>query len=165
MAEPTKTPEDSRTSRRVSFLLSQVGAFAAGRFAERLEALSLQPGDVGLLRLIAPEPGLSQQELAAKLDVAPSRVVVLIDDLEEKGLVIRVRSRRDRRTYELRLTDQGRDVLARMREIGAAHEADITRSLTATEAETLAALLTKIASGHDLTPHVHPGFRDRQRLR
>jgi DNA-binding MarR family transcriptional regulator len=151
-----------RSSERVGFLLSQVGAFAAARFAERLAALGLQPGDVGVLRLIALDAGLSQQALAGKLGVVPSRVVVLIDDLEKKGLVARLRSAKDRRNYELSLTDAGKDVMAQMREIGSAHEEDVVRALSASERRTLGTLLTKIAESHQLIPDVHPGYRGPQ---
>jgi DNA-binding MarR family transcriptional regulator len=146
-------------SQRVGFLLAQVGAFAAGRFAQRLTALALQPSDVGILRLIAAEPGLSQRMLAARLGVGPSRVVVLIDELEKKSLVVRERSIQDRRNYELRLSEAGRHVMAQMREIGAAHENEIVNALRPHERETLAALLAKIAASHGLTPNVHPGYR------
>ena len=152
-------PEHRDGSQRVGFLLSQVGGFAAALFADRLAALSLEPRDVGILRLVAVEPGLSQQTLADRLGVGPSRVVVLIDELEKKDLVARERSTRDRRNYELRLTDAGRDVMSRMREIGAAHENDLVAALSPDERKTLAALLTKIATSHDLTPNVHPGYR------
>lgn len=159
VVDNSKRPERRDTSQRAAFLLAQVGAFAATRFAERLEPLALQPSDVGILRLIATEPNLSQQTLADKLGVVPSRVVVLIDALEKKGLVTRERSARDRRTYELRLTEEGRAVMNEMREIGSAHEADITTALTATERKELTRLLGKIAASHELTPNVHPDYR------
>ena len=158
MVNDSKRPETLGAPQRSAFLLSQVGAFAAARFAERLEPLSLQPGDVGILRLIAAETGLSQQALAAKLGVVPSRVVVLIDGLQKKGLVTRSRSAGDRRTYELRLTDQGEEVMGRMREIGSAHEADVTTALSESERDELARLLGKVAASHGLVPNVHPGF-------
>ena len=146
-------------TQRVGFLLSQVGAFAASKFAERLAVINLQPGDVGILRMIATTPGMSQQDLASKLGVGPSRVVALIDDLERKGLVARQRSIVDRRNHELRLTDAGRDVMAKMRGIGAAHENDVVQALTAEERLTLGALLGKVAESHGLTQDVHPGYR------
>jgi DNA-binding MarR family transcriptional regulator len=146
-------------SDRVGFLLSQVGALASERFAERLAALGVQPGDVGILRLITVEQGLSQQALAGRLGVGPSRVVALIDELEKKGLVARERSTKDRRIHELRLTDAGESVMARMREIGSAHEEEVVHALSASERRTLGALLAKVAASHRLTPDVHPGYR------
>ncbi|WP_051162770.1 MarR family winged helix-turn-helix transcriptional regulator [Nocardia brevicatena] len=158
MANDSKRPEQRGTAQPVAFLLSQIGAFAAARFAQRLEALALQPSDVGILRLIATEAGLSQQALAEKLGVVPSRVVVLIDGLEKKGLVARSRSTRDRRTHELRLTGEGQTVMRQMREIGAAHEGDMTTALSKVEREELARLLGKVAASLGLTPNVHPGY-------
>jgi DNA-binding MarR family transcriptional regulator len=150
---------DRAPSDRVGFLLSQVGALAAARFAERLADLDLQPGDVGILRLIAVDPGLSQQALAGKLGVVPSRVVALIDDLQKKGLVMRERSVKDRRNHELQLTDSGKGVMAQMREIGAANEEDVVHALSASERRTLGTLLAKIAESHRLALDVHPGYR------
>jgi len=162
VTDDQRPPEHRGASQRLGFLLSQVGGYAAGSFADRLSALSLQPSDVGVLRLIAGERGMSQQTLAGRLGVGPSRVVVLIDELEEKGLVIRQRSLRDRRSYELQLTEAGQAVMGRMREIGSAHENEITNVFTPEERTTLAALLAKIAASHDLTPNVHPGYRTPQ---
>ena len=142
-----------------AFLLAQIGAHAAGRFAERVAVLGLGPADVGLLRLIAGEPGRSQQSLAAALGVVPSRVVALIDGLERKGLVERRRSTADRRNYELHLTGEAKQVMARMREVGSAHEEDMLSGLDATERAQLAALLGKVAAQQGLTPGVHPGYR------
>lgn len=163
MANDSKQPQHRDASQRVAFLLSQVGIYSASRFALRLEDLELQPGDVGILRVIAAEDGLSQQALADILGVVPSRVVVLIDDLQKKELVSRERNARDRRTYELRLTAQGKSVMGKMRTIGAAHEEEITNALTDEEREHLATLLGKIAESHELTPGVHPGYRQSHR--
>ncbi|MBP1161923.1 MULTISPECIES: MarR family winged helix-turn-helix transcriptional regulator [Rhodococcus] len=153
-AQPFRPP-----AQRVSFLLSQLGMYATARFAERLSALELQPSDVGLLRLIATDPGMSQQALATKLGVVPSRVVALVDGLQAKGLVERQRSARDRRNYELHLSVGGRAVMAQMREIGEAHEADLVAALSAEERRTLGELLAKVATSHGIEPDVHPGYR------
>ncbi|MBZ2198245.1 MarR family winged helix-turn-helix transcriptional regulator [Occultella gossypii] len=152
-------PRTSASGQRVAFLLSQVGGFAADRFAERVATLGVVPGDVGLLRLIATHPGVSQRALADLLGVGPSRVVALVDGLERKGLAQRTRSETDRRHHELSLTAAGRSVLTDMRELGAAHEADLLRGLTVAERHTLGSLLATIAASHDLPPDVHPGYR------
>lgn len=159
MSTTSPGPRPRDASERVGFLLSQVGSFAASRFADRLSALSLTPGDVGILRLVSVDPGLSQRELATRLGVGPSRVVVLVDELERKSLLRRQRSVRDRRNYELALTDDGAEVMRRMREIGSAHEDELVGALDADERRTLTALLAKVAESHGLLPNVHPGYR------
>lgn len=145
--------------RRIAFLLSQVGSAVGQRFAERVAPLGVQPSDLGILRLIAQSDGLSQQELAGQLGVVPSRVVALIDSLQEKGLVRRVRSQSDRRVQRLELDARGREVLAEMRTVGAAHEAATIEVLTEQERATLAELLGKLAEAHGVDRDVHPGYR------
>jgi len=81
-------------------------AFRAA-FGERVARLGLSAPDAGVIRIIASNPGISQQALAAHLGVLPSRMVALVDSLEEKGIVERRRSATDRRNYALALTERG----------------------------------------------------------
>src|SRR5437764_4607815 len=90
--------------RAVAFLLAQLGAHAAARFAERLAPLSLKPSDAGIIRLLAETAGLSQQALAGQLGMHASRLVLVVDDLEARGLVKREAVPGDRRAYALHLT-------------------------------------------------------------
>jgi DNA-binding MarR family transcriptional regulator len=142
-----------------SFLLAQLGAHAANRFAERLDELGLTPADIGLLRMIAIEPGRSQQSLATHLGVVPSRVTALIDQLDQKGLVERRRSTEDRRTYELLLTGEGGRVMGQLKRVAFAHEEDICSALDHGQRAQLTELLELIAGKQGLTPGVHPGYR------
>jgi DNA-binding MarR family transcriptional regulator len=142
-----------------AFLLAQLGAHAAGRYAEKVGALDLDPAQTGVLHLIARAPGRSQQALADQLGVAASRVVALVDGLESRGLLARRRSATDRRTYELHLTDDGQALLTRLREVAKAHETDVTTALSTDERAQLVELLTKVADQQGLTPGVHPGYR------
>jgi DNA-binding MarR family transcriptional regulator len=146
-----------------AFLLAQVGAEAAARFAQRIAGLDLTPAQAGLLRLIARQPGQSQQALARQLGTPPSRLVLLLDGLEERGLTERRRNPSDRRHHALYLTDDGSRLMARLGQIGAAHEDDICAPLDAAERTQLHGLLTRIAGHHGLTAGVHPGYRDGDR--
>ena len=143
----------------VAFLLAQLGAHAAARFAERVGEIGLDPPTVGLLRMIARQPGRSQQSLAEELGVVRSRVVALIDNLEGKGLVERRRSAVDRRNHELHLTAEATRVLRGMREIGMAHEREICAALSPEQHAQLKDLLEAIAAQQGLKPGVHPGYR------
>jgi DNA-binding MarR family transcriptional regulator len=166
MSEPPPPDEVDRSPRRprgTAFLLAQVGAHAAARFAERISELGVIPADVGLLRMIATQPGRSQQSVAEEMGVAPSRVVALVDNVERKGLVERRRNPQDRRNYELHLTAEGTRVMTEMRRVGSAHEADICAALDDDQRAQLAGLLEAIASQQGLTPGIHPGYRQRAR--
>ena len=148
------SPAASRP-KRTAFLLSQLGALASTRFAERTRQIGLSPSDAGVLRLIGRSPGLSQRALADRLGAAPSRVVALIDSLQARDLVERERSRTDRRNYELRLTAEGAQVLRQLREIAEAHEAELLAPLTGEQAAQLASLLTQLAGANSLDLDLH----------
>lgn len=142
-----------------AFLLAQLGSHATARFAERIAALDLTPPLVGLLGAVAGAPGSSQSEIAGRLGLFPSRLVAMVDTLEERGLVRRERSRTDRRQYSLLPTDAGRDLLRRVGQVARAHDRDLCAALTADERDTLTALLARVAQQQGLAPGVHPGFR------
>src|ERR1700751_5584061 len=93
------------------FLLSQIGAHAAAQFAQRLSVLDLSPADAGILRLLRISAGISQQELAARLQIHPSRLVAILDNLEKRQFVERRANPDDRGLYSLYLTKGGEGVL------------------------------------------------------
>jgi DNA-binding MarR family transcriptional regulator len=141
-----------------AFLLAQVGAHAAQRFTERIAELDLTPAQVGLLRLVASQPGQSQQAIAAQLGTPPTRLVALVDSVEKRGLIERHRNPEDRRLYALELSDNGRAFMGRVAQAAMAHERTVTAALTGEERATLHGLLAKIADEQGLTPGVHPGY-------
>jgi DNA-binding MarR family transcriptional regulator len=161
---PRPQRQDQRGDRRwtsAAFLLAQLGSHGASRYAERLAELSLTPPQAGLLRQIVLFPGSNQQQLANRLGLAPSRVVTFLDDLEEQGLVRRVRSTTDRRQYELQLTGRGESLFKRLQTVSRLHDAEITKALSDEERRTLTDLLQRIADDQGLTPGVHPGYAQR----
>jgi DNA-binding MarR family transcriptional regulator len=151
--------------RSAAFLLAQLGAHAAGKFAERLSALHLRPAHAGTLRLIHATSGISQQTLSSLLGLPPSRLVLLVDELEERGLVERRSSSEDRRVYALHLTKKGSEILEPIAKIAREHDDTICTALTPEERETLGSLLRRIADQQGLTPGVHPGFSRLGRVR
>ena len=143
----------------LAFLLSQIGAHGAAKFARRLAPLKLAPPHAGILRIIFLEPGISQQKLSKMLGMFPSRLVLVLDEMEKLSLVERKPSASDRRTYALHLTARGKTTFEKIGRIAREHEEELCSSLTAKERQSLAALLARIARHQHLTPGVHPGFR------
>lgn len=144
----------------VAFLLAQVGARAAQEFGRLLEPLHLTPPDAGILRLLSLSPGLSQQELAQRLNMHASRLVAVIDALEERGLAARAVNTEDRRIYSLHLTEAGKEALHAIGRVARAHEEALCAGLSETERHQLARVLQKIAGRQGLAPGVHPGYRN-----
>src|ERR1700686_2160615 len=143
-----------------AFLLAQLGAYASGQFAKRLEPLGFTPAHAGIFRIIAANPGLSQQELAAKLGMYASRLVAVIDDLEKRGLIERQPSNTDRRLYALHLTKSGKDQLSAIGLIAREHARDLLDGLSDEQRLTLTALLELVAKKKGLQEGVHPGYRN-----
>jgi DNA-binding MarR family transcriptional regulator len=142
-----------------AFLLAQVGAHAASQFAERLRVLDLAPADVGILRLLRVASGLSQQELAGKLRIHPSRLVAILDNLEKLGFLERRPNPDDRRLYSLHLTNGGEEVLGKIGKVAREHQAALLAALSDEERAALGSLLLRIADQQGLTRGVHPGYR------
>lgn len=143
-----------------AFLLAQLGAHAARRFAERVAALDLTPPQAGLLRAVATRPGQSQQELARHLDTPPTRVVTLVDALEKRGALERRRNPTDRRLHAIHLTDAGRKLLREIGRVAREHDDALVAALEPDEREVLHDLLTRVATEQGLTAGVHPGYRN-----
>ena len=157
-SRPPDTAPPPRGIDSPAFLLAQLGAHAASRFAERLSALDLAPPHAGILRFVSGSGGISQQGLAGHLRILPSRLVILIDQLEERGLVERRADPGDRRSYALHLTDRGGDALKAIGRLARDHQDALLVALTTDERDALASLLRRVADQQGLRPGVHPGF-------
>lgn len=144
----------------LAFLLSQVGIHAARQFAERIAKVGLQPPLFRVLNLVDAAEGHSQQAIGEAIEVPASRMVALVDELERRGLVERRPNPDDRRVRALYLTDEGRETLARGREIAKAHEEDLTRGMPAADRKRLIGLLQQMVDRQTIGAGVHPGLSD-----
>jgi DNA-binding MarR family transcriptional regulator len=160
MSESDMAKEENPRNGSAAFLLAQLGAYASGQFAKRLEPLGFTPAHAGIFRIIAALPGLSQQELAAKLGMYASRLVAVIDDLEKRGFIERQPSNTDRRLYALHLTKAGKEQLAAIGAIAREHGRDLLDGLSDEERSSLTALLERVAKKQGLQEGVHPGYRN-----
>ena len=150
---------EGRGAGSASFLLAQLGSHAATKFAERLEPLGFAPHHAGILRILAQNPGVSQQDLAKTLGIHASRLVGILDELQQRGLVERRPSERDRRLYALHLTSDGELALRRIGEAAREHHQALMAGLSADQQKQLTDILEIILKNQNLTPGVHPGYR------
>lgn len=155
-------PEDringDRAPSTLAFLLSQVGIHASKRFAERIAKIGLHPPLFRVLNLIDAAEGTSQQAIGAAAEIPPSRMVALVDELEQLGLVERRPYPADRRVRALYVTRKGRQTLARGRKIAKDHEEELTRGMSAPDRKRLLELLQKIVDEQAIGRGVHPGL-------
>ena len=156
---------EPRGSSAPAFLLAQVGAHAASRFAERLQPIGLSPAHAGILRILEAAPAITQQALASALGSPPSRLVALVDELESKGLIERQANETDRRRYALCLTAKGKSALHTIGSLVREHQNALLAALSEDERKQLTALLMRIAEQQGLRKGVHPGYSQDRRDR
>jgi DNA-binding MarR family transcriptional regulator len=92
----------------------------------------------------APEPGLSQTEIARFSDMGGPALVRHLDRLERDRLVTRTRDAGDRRIMRVTLTDAGRAHLAVIQAVIARLDDQVRAVLTPEEADVLQTALDKV---------------------
>jgi DNA-binding MarR family transcriptional regulator len=151
-------PVADRAPRSVGFLISQLGFFSSRRFTEALEPLGISPRDFLLMRFVAAADGQSQQTLAEQLAVPASRMVALVDHLEDMGLVERRPDPEDRRVRRLFITRKGRSVLEKAGKIAIDYETQLCAGINRKEREQLIDLLQRLQVTQTDLGGVHPGI-------
>lgn len=155
---PDMSIDPDRPPRSVGFLISQLGFASSSGFVQALRPLGIDPRQWTLLRYVAESQGQSQQAIAERLALPPSRMVALIDGLEQDGLLERRPAPGDRRVRALHLTPKGRRVLARAVEVAIEYETKLCSALNKHEREQLIDLLQKLHVEGVPRRGVHPGL-------
>jgi DNA-binding MarR family transcriptional regulator len=122
---------------RLALLVYRAGVEILARGEAALAELGIDGRDYTTLAVLATDEPESQQELARLMGKAPPIMVAVVDELEEKGLVARRRSTRDRRRSVVELTDAGREMLARADAIADRLTAELFGAVSAAEREAL----------------------------
>src|SRR5215216_513030 len=151
-------PAADTPPRSVGFLISQLGFLSSKGFMAALAPAGIDPREFLLMRFVAASEGQSQQALAERLAVPASRMVALVDHLEEAGLVERRPDAEDRRVRGLHLTRKGREVLERAGRIAIDYETRLCAGINREERELLIDLLQKVQAGQTELRGVHPGL-------
>lgn len=135
------------------WLLKQAFYYSLTTVNESMSTQGVSTAQLGVLRQLANEAGLSGAELARRLLISPQGVQLALTSLERRGLVERKQDPQHRRILQAYLTDEGRNVVATVvNDALAAHE-KVFAVLTADEQETLRELLGRIVekgTGHEL---------------
>jgi DNA-binding MarR family transcriptional regulator len=158
----TSTPPTAERLRvpGAAFLLSQLGHHSSRLWQGRLAPLGLEPRHAMLLRHLADDQGPSQQALGEALRIPPSRMVALVDGLEQRGLLKRRPDPNDRRVRTVHLTPDGRRLLGKIMEVSLEHERQLCTGLQPAEREQLITLLNRLVVEQGLAQGVHPGAAD-----
>ncbi|MFE2286984.1 MarR family winged helix-turn-helix transcriptional regulator [Streptomyces sp. NPDC059443] len=142
MTAPQESPHPPQ---RLGLLLAWHGSVTQTRMKKALSAAGLTPRHAMTLMHLADGP-VGQRALAERLDVDPSVLVGILNDLEGDGLAERRRDPADRRRHNVAITDAGAVVLARTNAALDAVELGLFAGLSDQDQDVLRGLLARIDS-------------------
>jgi MarR family 2-MHQ and catechol resistance regulon transcriptional repressor len=103
----------------------------------RLAARGLTGTQLGVLEALLHKGPLTHRELGRKVLTSAGNMTDVVDKLEARGLVRRVRGTADRRQVRVELTDAGRAMIER---VFPRHAADIARAMSGLDSGELRSL-------------------------
>jgi DNA-binding MarR family transcriptional regulator len=100
---------------------------------------------VGCLRVVADNDGISQRDLADTLHLSRPSVTTMLHSMEEEGAIVRRPDERDRRLTRVYMTDAGRAIEQEMRAGMADYINRTVGTLSTADREALEQLLNKLS--------------------
>jgi len=168
MPDHVSTILEQWRSQRPDLDVSPVGVFGRISRIDRHKATALREvyrrhdcdaGDydvLAALRRTGPLHRLTPTELARTVLVNSATMTERLTRLEQRGLVLRTRSDRDRRSVSVGLTEAGLALIDNAVTDLLAVESRLLDGLTETDKRALARLLAKLAAGLDASDHPAP---------
>ena len=90
------------------FLLARLGMGFKTRAIARADEAGFELYDYSVLAILAEGDRETQSTIAATMSLDPSRLVALLDSLEERALIVRQRDPHDRRRHVVSITAAGK---------------------------------------------------------
>jgi DNA-binding MarR family transcriptional regulator len=128
-------------------LLSQLSKSAIRKTPESLLGMPLR--HYVALSYIAEQEGMAQQNLSEILMMDANNLVLLLNELEDEGLVRRLRDPADRRRHLVQVTEEGLARFDRARQARTVVEDEVLSPLSAAERDDLHRLLAKALGKQD----------------
>ena len=138
-------PQAAKPLSSLLHLLHRASQRADGLFSRNVRDADLTPRQFAVLQAVADNNGLSQTDIIAATGIDRSSTAELVRRLVTNGSLQRRRKRRDARTYVVRITAQGRDMLGMGAAATRAAEDALLSSVPAKQRQAFLAVLTTIA--------------------
>lgn len=139
--------KDFLLAERPGYLLHKAALLLVEDVETALAALGMRTRYFFVLASLAGGPELSQQDLSRLLNLDPTTVVTVIDEMERNQHVERRRNPADRRRYNLILTDSGRETLAAADKVVTEVESAFFGMLAEDEREVLRKMFGRMLAG------------------
>ena len=108
------------------------------------DELKLTQKQTGVLWLVNVNPGIAQGTIGAALGMDRATMMVLVDRLEGRGLIRRMRSARDARQRELFATPAGERMMKKVQDLTVRHERRLKTLFTSSELRLFEDLLQRL---------------------
>lgn len=131
-----------------AFLLKRLGFKAKERAMDAYEETGMSPYHHAVLVALVEDSHETQGALADALGYDRGQMVGILDELEERELVLRKRDPDDRRRQVVSITAEGRRTLTRLRALSRKLEDELLASLDEKERDQLHGLLLRLARHH-----------------
>jgi len=125
--------------------LVRAAELVGGRVDRPVAATGISGAQYNVLRILRGSPeGLPTREVCGRMVTRAPNLTRLVDKLEAKGLLARIRSDEDRRVVTLRITDEGLRLVASLSEPIQTATLDAVRGLGPEEQSELIRLLNRL---------------------
>jgi len=130
-----------------SHLIHRTDVRAMNYFKKKLKPYGMTPVRWSIISVLDSQKGITQTELAEAIDKKQTTIVEMIYAMEEKGLIKRMYSERDRRLHYLFLTEKGEELKRTLSPLVKDAQLFVTRQLSDEENTQLKTLLNKVYNG------------------
>ena len=129
----------------LGYLLRRLQLAYKKQFLREAGSAQLQPRYVGAMYVIGLNPGVTPSQISAALGLDAVHTALLLNALEERGLVVRRPSPTDGRSRVVHLTPAGRKAFAKLQIMAARVEREfVAGALTRQETAQLISLMTRL---------------------
>src|SRR6476469_4212957 len=146
-----------------TLLMIKLGRIAMHRFTEALAPFGIRPRHVAALIELRDRGELTQQSLCGQLHLAPTNLVAILNELEQRGYAIRRRAPEDRRRHLVEVSKKGIALIEKVSEVMDGVEDDLLDGFEPAERRQLETLLASIwerSGGYDAWSQVEADVDD-----
>lgn len=139
----------------IHMLMNRVMHLYISRGMEILGEENIKPGQGGLLLMLQETGGLSQREIAERLNVKPPSITVMLRKMERNGYISRTQDQNDQRITRIYITEEGDRAAGIMKKAIDQLEGEVYQGITKEEVLFMRRLLLQMETNLDRA-HIHP---------
>ena len=135
---------DTHLSDLIGYAMKRALSVVQADLSRVLSGFGLRAVSFSALSIVVAQPALTQTQLADALQIERSNLVTILDELSDRGLIIRAPVAQDRRRHALMATAAGKALAEAALAAVEAHENRLFACLSEPERRELKRLLTKV---------------------